>query len=55
MSVYAEIGSIEPGKLADISIVDGNPLVNIRHLRNVKRVMKNGMTYEVDNLLKRRP
>ena len=55
IGVGAEIGSIEPGKLADISIVDGNPLVNIRDLRNVKWVMKNGTTYKVDNLLRRSP
>src|SRR5207249_9792622 len=32
----ADLGSIEPGKLADLVAVDGNPLANIRELRRVK-------------------
>ena len=55
MGAGAEIGSIEPGKLADITIVDGNPLASIRELRKVTRVMKDGKIYEVDALLKRQP
>jgi len=31
----ADLGSIEPGKLADLTVVDGNPLANIRDLRRV--------------------
>ncbi len=38
----AEIGSIEPGKFADILIVDGNPLDDLQTLANVKMVIHNG-------------
>jgi imidazolonepropionase-like amidohydrolase len=38
----AEIGSIEPGKSADILIVDGNPLDDLQVLAKVKMVIHNG-------------
>jgi imidazolonepropionase-like amidohydrolase len=36
------VGAIEPGKFADVIAVDGDPLVDIRVLQNVKFVMKGG-------------
>ena len=44
-------GTIEPGKLADIIMVDGDPLANIAHTKNVKRVIANGRLYEVEQLV----
>jgi len=38
----AELGTIEPGKLADIIVVDGDPLVDINAMRDVTVVIKNG-------------
>ena len=49
----ADLGTIEPGKLADLVVVDGNPLANIRALRRVKFVMKDGQMFELDTLLRR--
>ena len=37
-----ELGTVEPGKLADLILVDGNPLHDIRVLANVSWVMKEG-------------
>jgi len=37
------LGSIEPGKLADLILVEGNPLQNISDMRRVKRVMLGGV------------
>jgi imidazolonepropionase-like amidohydrolase len=36
------LGSIETGKLADLVLVEGDPLMNISDMRRVKRVMLNG-------------
>ena len=41
--VEDRLGSIEKGKLADLVIVAGNPLNDIRTLRNVRKVMLNGV------------
>ncbi len=37
-----QIGSIEPGKLADLIAVSGDPLADITEMQRVKFVMKDG-------------
>ncbi|HET9485903.1 MAG TPA: amidohydrolase family protein, partial [Chryseosolibacter sp.] len=37
------LGSVEKGKIADLVVVGGDPLADIRALRDVKRVMLNGV------------
>jgi imidazolonepropionase-like amidohydrolase len=40
-----ELGSIKPGKYADITAVSGDPIENISVLENVQFVMKDGKVY----------
>jgi imidazolonepropionase-like amidohydrolase len=44
--VDERLGSIDIGKLADIIVVQGDPLKDIKVMRNVKRVMMNGAWVE---------
>jgi imidazolonepropionase-like amidohydrolase len=41
-----ELGSIEPGKIADIIVVKGNPLFDIVALSNVESVVKDGTMFK---------
>ena len=49
----ADLGTIEPGKLADIVVVDGDPLAELDAARNVVTVVANGVAYEATALLER--
>ena len=43
------LGSIETGKLADLVLVDGDPLKNISNMRRIKRVMLNGVWQQAES------
>jgi Tol biopolymer transport system component len=45
------IGAIEPGALADLVVVDGNPLANIEDAAKVRHVIYNGNAYSIDDLI----
>ncbi|MEC4720023.1 amidohydrolase family protein [Noviherbaspirillum sp. CPCC 100848] len=49
--VDKDLGTIEAGKLADLVMVRGNPLVDLKTAANVEYVMKNGFNYSVGQIL----
>lgn len=45
-----DLGSIDEGKLADISIINGDPLADFENLRNPELIIKSGDVYHAQNL-----
>ncbi len=50
LGLDTDLGSLEPGKLADLIVTDKNPLDNIRNSESIRYVMKNGRLYDGETM-----
>lgn len=50
LGLDAEIGSLAIGKLADLLVLDANPLVNIQNSTSIRYVMVNGRIFDASNM-----
>ncbi|MEM8985403.1 MAG: amidohydrolase family protein [Pseudomonadota bacterium] len=46
----SEIGSVEVGKLADLVVLDGDPIKDIRAIERMRYVIKDGVVYDGETL-----
>ncbi len=52
MGLEREIGTLAPGKLADLVILDADPLADVMNLSRIHRVIKDGKVYVPDELMR---
>ena len=50
LGMSTDIGSLREGKLADLIVIAGNPLENIRDTQNVIYTMVNGRLYDTETM-----
>ena len=51
LGILDDIGTLEPGKVADIVVLQRNPLDDIRNTQTIVRVFRAGREYSPESLL----
>src|SRR5262249_50778981 len=52
LGLDGELGRVEAGRLADLVVLDGDPLVSVDNLSKIVRVVRAGRVYDPDELLR---
>ncbi len=55
IGLQGDVGSLEVGKLADLLVLDGDPLADLRNTNTLRYVMKNGRLYDGTTLAEQYP
>src|ERR1044071_470647 len=50
LGLDADVGALAAGKLADLLVLDANPLDNIRNSTSIRWVMTNGRLFDANNM-----
>jgi imidazolonepropionase-like amidohydrolase len=50
VGLHHELGSIATGKLADLIVLDADPLIDIKNTAKIRYVMKDGVLYDDETL-----
>ncbi|MCW1097091.1 amidohydrolase family protein [Streptomyces sp. RS2] len=51
-TLHEDLGCIAPGMYADLAVVDGDPLADIKDAANVEQVFVSGIAHTVDSLMR---
>lgn len=55
MGLERELGTIEPGRIADLVILDADPLVDIRNTSRIHAVVRAGVHFPADRIVEESP
>lgn len=50
LGIESDVGSIEKGKLADMVIMNANPLEDVRNSSNIRYVVKGGVVFDGETM-----
>ena len=51
LGLEKQLGTVEAGKLADLLVLDADPLIDMRNIRRIYRVIKAGVVYDPAEIL----